>query len=516
MPVNVDNSTTLTVGPIDLGDEGDRTTSHVPALTILWHPDLARVGETAPLPGVLTGAPAVLTRDLPLFAPPGSTRATSVQHRSISRDPVIIISRSGSYLTVESGPGAVTLAGGVEIGGRPLRANSPLSAEDLRAGIVITAGWCVFCLHTVVVPLTRSPTLGLLGVGDGIEAVRRQITTVAPLAGTVLVRGESGSGKELVARALHDNGPRRARPFVPVNMSAVLPARAGADLFGYEKGAYTGAAAGAPGYFRAADGGTLFLDEIGKTHPEVQPMLLRVLEDHLVHPLGTARPRPVDVRLIAATDARLEQAVSTGAFDAALYNRLAGGLTISLPPLRERREDVGVLFLHCLHGALGLQGLHRLAEEPRQREEWLPARAVAAICSHRLPGNVRNLQGLAANIPLKDRAFKYVVEALKDFGNPQSGVSPRATKVSGMTVAQIVDALDRAGWNMSQTARDLGVEPSTVLRRLRKHAPVYELAKLSATELENRLAAAGGDAAALSQKLGIPEDLLARRLGRPS
>lgn len=511
--MNVEDSTTLTVGPVDLGDARDRGGTHVPALTILWHPELDRVGEMAPLPELLTGAPAALTRDQPLFAPPGSTRATPVQHRSISRDAVVILSKGGPSVTLESGPGASTLAGGVEVGGLPLRSKIPLRAEDLRSGIVITAGWCVFCLHTVMVPLTRTPSLGLVGVGDGVEAVRRQITTVAPLSGTVLVRGESGSGKELVARALHENGPRRGRPFVAVNMSSVLPARAGADLFGFEKGAYTGATTAAPGYFRAAEGGTLFLDEIGKTHPDVQPMLLRVLEDRLVHPLGSARPRSVDVRLIAATDARLEQAVAAGGFDAALYNRLTGGLTIALPPLRERREDVGLLFLHCLRQALGPEGAHRLVEEPRQREEWLPARAVAAICAHPLPGNVRNLQGLAANLALRTKAFKYVVEALKDFGAPESASPPVRLRLSAMTLAQIIDALDQAGWSMSQAARNLGVEPSTLLRRLRKDPHVYGFAKLSVAALERWLADLGGDPAALSRELGVSEELLARRLG---
>lgn len=514
MPGGRDNSTTLTVGGMAIGDE-DRTVTRVPALTLLWHPDLNRVGELVPLPDILTGTPASISRTEPLFALPGSMSRRGVEHECLSRKPVFTVFRLGAHLLLELGPGAAKLKGGVEVNGKPLVAPTPLRADDVRAGVVITAGYCVFCLHTVAVPLTRSPTLGLLGVGDGIEAVRRQVATMAAASGTVLVRGESGSGKELVAKALHENGPRLSRPFVTVNMSTVLPERATAELFGYEKGAYTGAASAAPGLFRAAAGGSLFLDEIGKTHPGVQPMLLRVLEDRVVHPLGSSQPRPVDVRIIVATDAKLEQAVSAKTFDDALYNRLTGGLTISLPPLRDRREDIGLLFVHCLRQALGPGGEARLVADFLVREEWLPTPAVAAICGHSLPGNVRNLEGLAANLPAKERAFKYVLEALRDFGEAASAPAPVGAKLNIMTDPQVIDVLEKAEWNISRAARLIGVEPSTFQRRLRKDPHLHAFTKLSIAELERRLASLRGDVRVLARELSVPEELLRRRL-RPS
>ncbi len=508
-----DDNTTLTVGRVELGGD-DRAVTHVPALTILWHPDLKRVGELAPLPDVLTGTPVAVTRRDPRFALPGATDHRGIEHECLSRDPVFILSQLGGHLGLELGPGAARLGGGVEVGGQPLVDFVPLRPEDIRAGAIITAGYCVFCLHSVAVPLTRSPTLGLLGVGDAIEQVRRHVARTAASSATVLIRGESGSGKELVAKALHENSPRRTRPFVIVNMATVLADRANADLFGYERGAYTGAAAPAPGYFRAADGGTLFLDEIGKLDLGVQRMLLRVLEDFQVQPLGASQPRSVDVRVIAATDANLEQMKASGTFDGALYNRLMGGIVMSVPPLRERREDIGLIFAHYLREALGPAGAHRLTAEPSAREEWLPAPAVAAICRHPLPGNVRILKGLAANIPRQDRAFKYIVEELRKAGLPAGAAPAGKPRLNDMSLERVIDILDEAGWNISEAARRIGVEPSTLQRRLRKAPHLHALTTLSIPELERRLSSVGGDVAALARQLSVPEELLLRRLRR--
>jgi two-component system nitrogen regulation response regulator GlnG len=219
------------------------------------------------------------------------------------------------------------------------------------------------------------------------------------------------------------------------------------------------------------------------------------------------------VRVIAATDAKLEELNATGAFDDALYNRLTGGMVISLPPLRERREDIGLLFLHCLRKALGRGGAYRLADV-EGREEWLPARAVAAICCHALPGNFRNLEGLAAKVSVEAKAFPPVIKKLREFAAPSDTRDLVRGKLSTMTLAQIVDVLHQAAWNMSQAARTLGVEPSSLSRRLRKDPHIHAFAKLSVADLERRLAAAHGDVAALARQLGVSTELLSRRLSR--
>jgi hypothetical protein len=288
----------------------------------------------------------------------------------------------------------------VELDGRPFDASRSLSADDLRRGLILTVGRrFVFCLHGVRFPVARSPDLGLLGAGDAIEEVRRTILRVAPRDVSVLIRGETGTGKENAARAIHAYSGRANGPFVDVNTASLRPERAAADLFGYEKGAFTGATEARPGYFRAAQGGTLFLDEIGLIVVEIQQALLRVLQDHRVHPLGAAQPRPVDVRLVAATDARLEDLLAEGRLLESFFHRLNSSFTLSLPPLRDRREDIGVLLAHFLQRELKATGeLERLNESGADERPWLTARTVAQIAMGQWPGNVRALEGLAKNL----------------------------------------------------------------------------------------------------------------------
>ena len=185
----------------------------------------------------------------------------------------------------------------------------------------------------------------MVGESAALRQVRAHVERIADLPVPVLVRGETGTGKELVARAVHLRSPRRDGPFVSVNLGAIPRDLAAAELFGAVRGAYTGAAQDRPGFFRAARGGTLFLDEVGEAPPEVQAMLLRVLESGEMYPVGGQAPVATDVRLIAATDADLEERIRDGRFKAPLLHRLAG-YEIRLPPLRERREDIGPLFVH--------------------------------------------------------------------------------------------------------------------------------------------------------------------------
>jgi two-component system nitrogen regulation response regulator GlnG len=207
----------------------------------------------------------------------------------------------------------------------------------------------------------------------------------------VLLRGETGTGKELAARALHDAGPRRRRGFLAVNMGAVPPTLAAAELFGAARGAFTGADQKRIGYFTRADGGTLFLDEIGETPAEVQILLLRALDNREIQPVGGGDPQPVDVRLIAATDADLEGAMAAVRFRSTLLHRLSG-YEIFLPQLRDRREDFGRLFLHFLSQELEATGqTGRLATsrpvlacpEPSRRTSWRedPSGAIDTRCA---------------------------------------------------------------------------------------------------------------------------------------
>ena len=199
--------------------------------------------------------------------------------------------------------------------------------------MLLLAGRIVLVLHPMPpAPAREVEGLGLTGDSAAMAQVRADVRRVADLEVAVLLRGETGTGKELVARAIHRRSPRRSRPYLAVNMGAIPPALAAAELFGAARGAFTGADQRRTGYFSQAHGGTLFLDEIGETPPEVQVLLLRALETGEIQPVGAEAPRRVDVRVLAATDADLEAAIAAGRFRAPLLHRL-NGYEIRLPAL---------------------------------------------------------------------------------------------------------------------------------------------------------------------------------------
>jgi len=222
----------------------------------------------------------------------------------------------------------------------------------------------------------------LVGSGPAMQGVYKLVGQVAPTGSTVLIRGESGTGKELVAQALHVHSARRDRPLVSVSCAAIPETLLEAELFGHEKGAFTGAMGRRRGRFELAEGGTIFLDEIGELSGATQVKLLRVLQDRVIERLGSEQSTKLDVRIIAATNRDLEQAVREGAFRKDLYYRL-NVVTIAIPPLRERREDVRELAEHLLR---------KLARERRLAPGELTAGAVERLQAYDWPGNVRELE----------------------------------------------------------------------------------------------------------------------------
>ena len=224
----------------------------------------------------------------------------------------------------------------------------------------------------------------IVGTSLAMQTVRELIARVAPTAATVLITGETGTGKELVARAIHKSSPRASKPFVAVNCAAFTETLLESELFGHEKGAFTGADRNRPGLFEAAHEGTLFLDEVAEMSPAAQAKLLRVLTDGQVLRIGTTQPRKVDVRLLAATHRDLQQRVREGLFRQDLYYRLAV-VPIAIPPLRERREDIPELCELFLH---------RVALELKLPRRTLSVEALARLKSYDFPGNVRELRNL--------------------------------------------------------------------------------------------------------------------------
>ena len=373
----------------------------VPGLTILCHPQVERAGERAALLDLSSGRETLLSRTEPAFSPPGELAPRPLAVPYLSRRPWLLRAAADGGVTLLRGDSPMSLAAN----GEPVDGEAGFSAAEVDRGVVLLlADRVVLLLHRFRSVMDDSlPRYGLVGLSDSLLDLCRQIARVADLNVPVLLRGESGTGKELVAAALHRASSRRDRPFLALNMGALPASLAAAELFGATRGAYTGAEHARRGYFRRAHGGTLFLDEIGEASQEVQPLLLRALESGEIQPLGSEETARVDVRVVAATDADLEQAVAAGRFRAPLLHRL-GGYAIRLPPLRERRDDIGRLFFHFLREELAVVGEERrLADPGPDAQPWPPAAWIARFAAAPWPGNVRQLRNVARSLAIESR-----------------------------------------------------------------------------------------------------------------
>ena len=299
----------------------------------------------------------------------------------------------------------------------------------------------------------------LVGDGDAMQRLRAHVERVARVAAPALIWGESGTGKELTAQAIHAASSRSKGPFVPINCGAISPTLIHSELFGYERGAFTGATAGKAGLIESANGGTLFLDEIGDLPKDMQANLLRFLQEKTITRLGSTRQVSVDVRVIAASHVQLYEAVQRGDFREDLYYRLAV-LPVTVPALRERREDLVTLAQHFFD-------MH--AHEKAARLTGFSDRALAAILDHDWPGNVRELINCVrrAMVMADGRLITPVDLGLA----PSAAAAPAALDDSRMRSEKIAlrACLDRSGQNVSRAARDLGVSRTTMYRLLEKH-----------------------------------------------
>ncbi len=324
----------------------------------------------------------------------------------------------------------------------------------------------------------------LFGSSPSIAAIRTDLRLVAASDLTVLIVGESGTGKELVAREIHRFSGRTG-PLVDVNCGSIPATLAETTLFGHAKGAFTGAQNAQEGLFAHAHGGTLFLDEIGELPLSLQPKLLRVIENHLVTPVGSTVARPVDVRVVAATNVDLKQAVAAERFRGDLLARLEEW-PIRMPTLRERREDVVPLFRRFL----AEDGIQHLVIAPD---------ALEALLLYPWPYNVRELRNLARRLarrlragaaPRQELALKDLPDEVQHTFALQRGqalptgdaTDPAAQPAAPLTAVRLREALDATQGNVSLAARRLGVSRSTMYRRLREHGLVVEDAGAEATD----------------------------------
>ncbi|GBC80960.1 Transcriptional regulatory protein ZraR [bacterium HR10] len=298
----------------------------------------------------------------------------------------------------------------------------------------------------------------IVGQSAAIQRVLEQIRLVAMSDTTVLIRGESGTGKELVARAIHANSPRRYMPIVIVNCGALAEGVIESELFGHEKGAFTGAHYRRKGKFELADGGTLFLDEIGDISLKTQVDLLRVLEEKKIFRVGGNTPIPVDFRLIAATNKDLEALVAEGRFREDLYYRL-NVFSITIPPLRERREDIPLLAEHFLK---------KFAQSMNKPILGISPEALALLERYDWPGNVRELQNAIERAVLVCRGREIRPEDLPLQVNEARG-QPVGKTLAEVERQHIQRILQETRWNISQAARLLGIDRVTLYNKIRKY-----------------------------------------------
>ena len=492
------------------------------ALTIAYHPDVARVGERAWL-----AAETEVSRGAPDFAAPGGGAARPLADRYLSRSPLVRIGRTADGVEIEAGTGTTVIVEGRAIAGAAVRAWQTYDLAALARGLVVELAERVVCvLHLALPDAPRAARHGLVGDSDAIEQVRADITRVADLAVPVLIRGETGTGKELVARALHAAGPRANNAFVGVNVAALPSTTAASELFGHVRGAFTGAAIDHDGLFARADGGSLFLDEIGETPLDVQPMLLRVLETREVTPLGSGRPRTVDVRLIAATEADLELQIAESGFREALFHRLAG-YQLLVPPLRDRRDDVGRLFVHFLREELAATGdVERIVQQRDLAIPWLPTAVVARLIRHAWPGNVRQLRNAVRQLAIASRgadqaridpALERLLAATAVVPNAPPadarGTEARRRDPASITDSELLEALRAAGWRPAAAAARLGVSRSTLYVLIDRSPRIRKAKDLPAAELRQALADHGGDVDATAAALEVSSRALKLRLG---
>jgi len=310
---------------------------------------------------------------------------------------------------------------------------------------------------------------GIIGESGRMQEVLALVKQVAPSDATVLIRGESGTGKELIARAIHFNSPRATGPLVTLNCAALPEQLLESELFGHERGAFTGAVAQRKGRFEQADGGSLFLDEIGDLSPTLQVKLLRVLQDRRFERLGGNRTLTVNVRILAATHRDLEGAIKTGAFREDLYYRL-NVVTIQVPPLRERREDIPLLLDHFLR---------KFARKNRREVTGLTAVARDALLRYDYPGNVRELENIVERAVLLCRGQVIDLPDLPltlrpgERGPAEPGTLgvPRRLPdlLAGIERQAIRAALEQHGGIQTQAAAELGISERVLRYKMKKY-----------------------------------------------
>ena len=470
-------------------DESERA----PVIVLAHHAALTRVGEVLPV-----GRINEISRLAPsLIGDDGLTGP--IDDPFVSRQPISLRQLAAGGFELGN-PGVDVSVGGAVV---PAGGVHRIAAEDVARGVPIVLAGRVVLWLTTDHDRRGADELGMFGCSAAMHALRAAVRDGAAAAGPILVRGETGAGKELVARALHAIGPRAAGPYVAVNIAAIPAAVAAAELFGHERGAFTGAHERRAGHFERGDGGVVFLDEIGELPEAIQPIVLRAIESGEIQPIG-GEPRRVDNLVVAATDADLEAAVRAGRFRGPLFYRLASTV-IDVPPLRDRGVDIALLLARGLCDALPAE----LADRTADPSPWLPAAVVAALLRAPWPGNVRQLRNVAQRLAAIARAGRVATLdelGIDDLEAPEPDEPPEASDAArGAPIDddRLVAALRAHRFELSRTAAALGISRSYLDALIARSGSVRKAKQLARDEIAACLAELGDDIDAIAARLEV-------------
>jgi two-component system response regulator HydG len=346
----------------------------------------------------------------------------------------------------------------------------PVTERDLRNSLAVATGEVKLSAENRLLRETvhRHHSFGtIVGQSPEMEKLYRIIAKVAKSNHPVLINGESGTGKELVARQIHSSGPNRDKPFIPVDCGSLVPTLIESELFGYVKGAFTGAVRAKEGLLQIAEGGTVFLDEIGELPIDLQSKLLRAIQEREIRPVGSTKTVSTNVRILAATNRDLEEAVNQGTFRKDLFFRL-NVVHLRIPPLRERRQDIEVLIEHFLARMNRTSGMERtLSADARRR-----------MMQYDWPGNVRELENCVERAGALTTGSEIKVSDLPSqlqVGSPylKSAIAKHqqigVVSIAEMEKYAIYDALEKTGGDKIKAARILGIGKTTLYRKLKEY-----------------------------------------------
>lgn len=476
----------------------------LPSLGIIWHPDASRIGAVAPLMfGRATEAS--VSRNAPQFRKRGVAEEPLADRR-ISRSELMIKRVAPREFSITPPDSKMK----VLVNGQAVTAPTTVSLDALGEDIIITlAGTIVLSLFLSPAEAAPTPPEGrLLGISGAMQSIWRAIARVAPTHLPVLIRGETGTGKELVAQALHLASDRAAENLVSINMATLSKELGAADLFGAIKGAFTGAVRDRVGFFETADNSTIFLDEIGDTPADLQAMLLRVLESGEFRRVGETRLRYTGARVLAATDRPL----GADDFSQPLLRRLES-MVIEMPPLRRRRVDIGLLVKHFLD----------TGSFDAQASDF--ADHITAMVLHDWPGNVRELRNAVQQISVGHVPTFNTPESGGEMGPtgvPQMGTKSQTVPISApaakpsyrapasVSESEMLEALDAADWRIKEAAEHLNVSRTALYGLMEKSSSVRTLDDVSDDEIRTAMAAHPGDIGAWARTLKVPQGVLER------